>query len=53
MVADPTKPAEQRVNYSNALQGVYRMVKDEGGSSLIRGLAPNTVSELSPRFVLD
>jgi dicarboxylate transporter 10 len=44
MVADPTKPKEQRVNYRNAIQGVYRMVSEEGASSLARGLAPNTVS---------
>lgn len=48
MVADPTKPADQRVNYRNALQGVYRMVRDEGASSLARGLAPNTVSTGEP-----
>lgn len=44
MVADPTKAPENRVNYRNALQGVYRMVRDEGASSLFRGLGPNTVS---------
>lgn len=47
MVADPTKAVEQRVNYRNALHGLYRMVKDEGPTSLARGLAPNTVS-ISP-----
>ncbi len=45
MVADPTKAVEQRVNYRNALHGLYRMVKDEGPTSLARGLAPNTVSD--------
>lgn len=43
MVADPTKPAEHQVRYRNALHGVYRMVTEEGVSSLFRGLAPNTV----------
>ncbi|KAK8847467.1 hypothetical protein IAR55_005325 [Kwoniella newhampshirensis] len=43
MVADPTKPADQQLRYRNALHGVYRMVREEGPSSLIRGLAPNTV----------
>ncbi|GFZ47766.1 Dicarboxylate carrier 1 [Saitozyma sp. JCM 24511] len=42
--ADPAKPPEQRVGYRNALHGLYRMVKDEGGASLFRGLAPNTLS---------
>ena len=46
MVADPTKPKEARVNYRNAIQGVYRMVREEGASSLARGLAPNTVSSV-------
>jgi dicarboxylate transporter 10 len=46
MVADPTKPADQRVNYRNALHGVFRMVKEEGPGSLSRGLLPNTVSQL-------
>ncbi|WWD21559.1 hypothetical protein CI109_106045 [Kwoniella shandongensis] len=43
MVADPSKPADQQLHYRNAIQGVYRMVKDEGASSLARGLAPNTI----------
>ena len=43
MVADPTKPKEARVGYRNALQGVYRMVREEGAARLARGLAPNTV----------
>lgn len=46
MVADPTKPKADRVNYRNALQGVYRMVREEGAGSLARGLAPNTVRPL-------
>ncbi|KAK4690023.1 hypothetical protein P7C73_g88, partial [Tremellales sp. Uapishka_1] len=43
MVADPTKPVAQRVNYRNALQGLYAMVSKEGVGSLARGLAPNTI----------
>ncbi len=31
----------QRYNYSNALTGVVRMTKEEGVSSLFRGLTPN------------
>ncbi|WVQ98125.1 hypothetical protein IAU59_005247 [Kwoniella sp. CBS 9459] len=43
MVADPTKDAAHQYRYRNALQGVYRMVKEEGVTSLGRGLAPNTI----------
>ncbi|WVF69729.1 hypothetical protein IAT40_004508 [Kwoniella sp. CBS 6097] len=43
MVADPTKDAAHQYRYRNALQGVYRMVKEEGVMSLGRGLAPNTI----------
>lgn len=31
----------QRFNYRHALHGVYRMVSDEGVSSLFRGITPN------------
>ena len=44
MVADPTKPAERQVRYRNALHGVYKMVREEGPTSIFRGLTPNTVS---------
>ena len=44
MVADPTKPVERQHGYRNALQGVYKMVQQEGPASLARGLMPNTVS---------
>lgn len=47
MVADPTKPVERQHGYRNALHGVYRMVQQEGPSSLARGLMPNTVSDSS------
>lgn len=43
MVADPTKAVEKQHGYRNALQGVYKMVQQEGPSSLARGLLPNTV----------
>ncbi|OCF45817.1 solute carrier family 25 (mitochondrial dicarboxylate transporter), member 10 [Kwoniella heveanensis CBS 569] len=43
MVADPTKDAAHQYRYRNALQGVYRMVREEGVMSLGRGLAPNTI----------
>jgi dicarboxylate transporter 10 len=43
MISDPTKPPAQQLHYRNALQGVFRMVSDEGVKSLFRGLVPNTV----------
>ncbi|EIW71219.1 hypothetical protein TREMEDRAFT_27108, partial [Tremella mesenterica DSM 1558] len=43
MVADPTKPPEQRVHYRNALHGLWRMVSEGGVGSLARGLVPNTI----------
>ncbi|WVR04687.1 hypothetical protein IAU60_001698 [Kwoniella sp. DSM 27419] len=43
MVADPTKDAAHQYRYKNAIQGVYRMVREEGVMSLGRGLAPNTI----------
>jgi len=43
MITDPVKPVEQRVNYRNALHGVYKLVTVDGPSALFRGLAPNTV----------
>jgi len=43
MVADPTKAVEKQHGYRNALHGVYKMVQQEGPSSLARGLLPNTV----------
>lgn len=48
MVADPTKPVERQHGYRNALQGVYKMVQQEGPASLARGLMPNTVSPFIP-----
>ena len=48
MVADPTKAVEKQHGYRNALHGVYKMVQQEGPSSLARGLLPNTVRPPSP-----
>lgn len=46
MISDPIKPKDKQFRYRNAAHGVYRMVKDEGVSSLFRGVVPNTVSGL-------
>lgn len=43
MTSDLNKPVEKRFNYNDALTGVLRMARDEGPSSLFRGLAPNLV----------
>ena len=48
MVADPTKAVEKQHGYRNALHGVYKMVQQEGPSSLARGLLPNTVRRALP-----
>ncbi|WRT70519.1 uncharacterized protein IL334_007517 [Kwoniella shivajii] len=42
MQADKAKPIEQRYNYRNSVQGFFRMTSEEGISSWIRGLGPNT-----------
>jgi dicarboxylate transporter 10 len=41
MQGDFAKPVEKRLNYRNCFHGLYRMVADEGVSSLTRGMAPN------------
>ena len=48
MVADATKAVEKQHGYRNALHGVYKMVQQEGPSSLARGLLPNTVRPALP-----
>lgn len=41
MQGDFAKPPEKRLNYKNSIHGLYRMVRDEGVSSLARGVGPN------------
>lgn len=43
MQNDSTLPVEQRRNYRNAFEGIYRIAKSEGPSVLFRGLMPNLV----------
>lgn len=43
MQNDSTLPVEQRRHYKNAFDGIYRISRDEGVSSLFRGLTPNLV----------
>ncbi|KAK1923001.1 mitochondrial carrier domain-containing protein [Papiliotrema laurentii] len=41
MQADKAKPPEQRYNYRNSVQGLYRMTREEGFRSWGRGVVPN------------
>jgi dicarboxylate transporter 10 len=41
MQGDFAKPPEKRLNYKHAIDGLFRMVREEGPSSLFRGVAPN------------
>ncbi|KAI0030085.1 mitochondrial carrier domain-containing protein [Vararia minispora EC-137] len=43
MQADKAKPPEKQLKYRNSLVGVYRMVREEGASALMRGAGPNVV----------
>ncbi|PIL27005.1 transporter [Ganoderma sinense ZZ0214-1] len=38
---DFAKPPEKRLNYKNCIDGLFRMVREEGVSSLARGVGPN------------
>ncbi|KAI1792310.1 dicarboxylic acid transporter [Ganoderma leucocontextum] len=38
---DFAKPPEKRLNYKNCIDGLFRMVREEGWSSLSRGVGPN------------
>ncbi|KAI0666473.1 dicarboxylic acid transporter [Trametes maxima] len=41
MQGDFAKPPEKRLGYKNALDGLFRMIREEGWSSLGRGVGPN------------
>lgn len=43
MQHDAALPAEQRRNYKNAIDGLARMVKEEGAASLWKGVWPNSL----------
>ncbi|KAJ7581858.1 mitochondrial carrier domain-containing protein [Mycena floridula] len=40
---DFAKPPEKRFNYKHCFDALYRMVKEEGASSLARGVGPNVI----------
>ncbi|GAA5917239.1 hypothetical protein JCM6882_005539 [Rhodosporidiobolus microsporus] len=41
MTADAGRPVEKRLGYKHCFDGVFRIVKEEGGSALFRGVGPN------------
>ncbi|CAH2353688.1 mitochondrial dicarboxylate transporter [[Candida] railenensis] len=43
MQNDSSLPIDQRRNYRNAFDGIYRIVKEESVGTLFRGLTPNLV----------
>lgn len=43
MQNDAALPAEERRNYKHALNGLTRMVRDEGVGSMFRGVWPNSI----------
>jgi solute carrier family 25 (mitochondrial dicarboxylate transporter), member 10 len=46
MQSDFAKPPEKRFNYKHALDGFIRMVRDEGPTSITRGIWPNSARAL-------
>lgn len=43
MQNDASLPASQRRNYRHAIDGLFRMAREEGAASLFRGVWPNSV----------
>ncbi|KAI0777902.1 dicarboxylic acid transporter [Irpex lacteus] len=43
MQGDAAKPIEKRLNYKHCFDALFRMVREEGPSSLMRGVGPNVV----------
>jgi len=43
MQGDFAKPPEKRLNYKNCFDGLFKMIRDEGWSSLSRGVYPNVI----------
>ncbi|RMZ79531.1 hypothetical protein DV737_g3378, partial [Chaetothyriales sp. CBS 132003] len=46
MQSDKSLPPEHRRNYRNAIHGLIRMVREEGASSLFRGVEANSIRAL-------
>ncbi|THG96040.1 hypothetical protein EW026_g5716 [Hermanssonia centrifuga] len=43
MQGDMAKPPEKRLNYKHCFDALFRMVREEGPSSLLRGVGPNVI----------
>lgn len=43
MTSDSIRPPEKRYNYSNAITGLVRLIREEGTKGLFRGLEANVV----------
>ena len=46
MQSDASKPLDQRRNYKHALDGLIRMVREEGPASIFRGVEANSARAL-------
>lgn len=46
MQSDKSLPPERRRNYKHAIDGLFRMARDEGFASLFRGVGPNSARAL-------
>lgn len=46
MQSDSAKPPEKRRNYKHALDGIIRMIREEGPASITRGIWPNSARAL-------
>jgi solute carrier family 25 (mitochondrial dicarboxylate transporter), member 10 len=46
MQSDFAKPADKRRNYKHALEGLMRMIREEGPASVTRGIWPNSARAL-------
>ncbi|KIO30285.1 hypothetical protein M407DRAFT_242219 [Tulasnella calospora MUT 4182] len=46
MQGDFAKPPEKRLNYKNCFDGLFRMIREEGWSSLSRGVYPNVIRSI-------
>ncbi|EKM52975.1 uncharacterized protein PHACADRAFT_185789 [Phanerochaete carnosa HHB-10118-sp] len=43
MQGDMAKPPEKRLNYKHCLDALARMIREEGPSSMLRGVGPNVI----------
>ncbi|EUC67292.1 dicarboxylate carrier protein [Rhizoctonia solani AG-3 Rhs1AP] len=56
MTTDEVRPEKDRFRYKHAIDGLIRLIREEGVSALARGMSANVVSilrPLSPRLFID